>query len=190
MTGLRIANLFWRARDLEGAIAVGEAAAAEMTEEEPCNYVLGHVAVVEASAGRAADAVDRVGHLFEATDGRVLPASLAGAPPPGARTPGRGADLAGGASPPTAAWACRVGSSRCRCSAPRTIAMFEEVAATRPARWPRPASNWPSTRRTTSAGRSTPSRWGSSASARATPSSACDGSVRPRRDSAATATTA
>lgn len=80
MTGLRVANLFWRARDLDGAIAVGEAAVAEMSGEEPRNYVMSHVAVVEASAGRAADAVDRIGHLFDATDGRAFyHASLAGA---------------------------------------------------------------------------------------------------------------
>lgn len=80
MTGLRVANLFWRARDLDAAVAVGEAAAAEMVDEEARDYVRSHVAVVEASAGRAGAAVERVGDLFGGSRGRAFyHASLAGA---------------------------------------------------------------------------------------------------------------
>ena len=79
MAGLRVANLFWRARDLESAITVGERIAAGLTEQEARNYVISQVAVVEASAGRAADAVARVSDQFSASGGRAFyHAALAG----------------------------------------------------------------------------------------------------------------
>lgn len=80
LAGLRVANLFWRARDLDGSIAVGEQVLAELTEDEARNYVACHIAVVEASAGRAGDAVARVGHMFGSDGGRAFyHAALAGA---------------------------------------------------------------------------------------------------------------
>ncbi len=80
LVGLRVANLFWRARDLDTAIAVGERAVDALTEEEARNYVTSHVAVVEASAGRAPDAVGRVEHVFALSGGRAFyHAALAGA---------------------------------------------------------------------------------------------------------------
>lgn len=79
MAGLRVANLFWRARDLESAIAVGEGIVAGLSEEEARNYVVSQVAVVEASAGRAADAVARAGDQFGVSGGRAFyHAALAG----------------------------------------------------------------------------------------------------------------
>lgn len=70
--GLRVANLFWRLRDLDQAIAVGEAGIAALTGTEARDYVSGQVAVLEACAGRPGDAVARVGHLFGAGGGRAF----------------------------------------------------------------------------------------------------------------------
>ncbi len=79
MAGLRVANLFWRARDLESAITVGEEIAAGLTEEEARNYVISQVAVVEASAGRAAASIERVSGQLSAVGGRAFyHAALAG----------------------------------------------------------------------------------------------------------------
>ena len=96
MAGLRVANLFWRARDLEAAIAVGEQVAAELTEPDARDYVLSHVGVVEASAGRSPASIDRVAPLFDASAGRTFyHVALAGALAlPLVGRPGEGAAMA------------------------------------------------------------------------------------------------
>ena len=80
LAGIRASLLFWVLGRGEQAIAVCEQAMAAMTDEEAIDDVAGQVAVLETSAGRPRDSLERIEHLLDRGEGRVFcHAALAGA---------------------------------------------------------------------------------------------------------------